>query len=833
MNKSVRRKASTAPERINIPVGDLRDWRVSVCHNLRLDEKGVLCGVGAPLVIAENAEAAIAVTQASADETSAATGGAKAAAGGMKVIAGGTYVDREGEVCRVVYRQGSLGVLRSGLTETVAALGRCPEGAVAIDGDIVTMSEGESPRRWTRTAFGTWEERDLTPLFQSLSLQRRDMATVSVETPSISLKSSYSTSSRHLTGTDQAILDRCMRDWYREGAERAMMRGRFVQPVVARYQLTGSRGEVLYTSAPVMVCPDAGCQGTRVRVTMNGDGMRLMQPSALTMTEFEVVAVADGEPDSMWSRLVKGVRVIVSPQLHPWSASLPGSSVRVSATAGQMVMELVLPGVDREMAVAAAGTRLRGWVESILSAGEEAMYVGAAPTLQADLARMESVVAAARRLWACPADETAAMLRPPHRFAASVAAVSGHTVAWGGLTALPFGGYELTQMLTEHRDAAGQIPTAVEVTMRDGSSVVAQSVLHTRAAAGVSPLLAYPSGAASAITLMAGTRWERRTLSPTPCGLWAYSLEDDLRPLTLTQERAVWAVPVARTAPVSLPDVVAVADVSDPLRLTAVCRAGVGGVRGIAAAMRHSSSWTLPTGRFYASGPGGTAYIALNEARGQLRVNMADGRGVDSAEAMTVIPGGIAALAGGALIALTGSVPSTLLADAGAAVRLAWHAPAGELWCIHEGVGDECQAEVVSLLTGARYTRTLPSVASLCSTGAGLTLGYHNGDVADGWTLTDSRVTMIYCAAVPFEARQATDVSLCVPFWGEVSTARVRCDSLQGIAGGGRRNITSLTYHDGAPTHALVWRMRVPHGHGLETRIEAVTSRPTKVRIGG
>lgn len=809
MNKTNRKTASTAPERINIPVGDLRDRRVTVCHNLKPDEKGVLCGVGIPELI----------HAAGVNENTT-------------VITGGTYVDRGGEVCRVVYRQGTLGVLRSGLMETIAVTGRCPAGAVAIEGDIVTMSEGEPPRRWTRTAGGTWEERDMTPLFQSLSLQRRDMATVSVETPAIGLKSSYSTSSRHLTGTDQAIIDRCMRDWYREGAERAMMRGRFVQPVVARYQLTGERGEVLYTSAPVMVCPDAGCQGTRVRVTMNGDGMRLMQPSALTMTEFEVVAVADGEPDSLWRRLVKGVRVIVSPQLHPWSATLPGSSVRVSATAGQMVMDLVLPGVDREMAVAAAGTRLRGWVESILSAGEEAMYSGPAPTLQADLARMDSVVARARRLWAKPLNEAEAMLRGPHRFAATVAAVSGHTVAWGGLTALPFGGYELTQMLTEHRDAAAETPTAVEITMRDGGSVVAQAALHTRAVAGLSPLLAYPSGSASAMTLMAGTRWERRTLSPTPCGLWAYSLEDDLRPLTLTQERAAWAVPVARTSAVSLPDVVGVADVAHPLRLTAVCRAGTGGVRAIAPAMRHSSSWTLPTGRFYASGPGGTAYIALNEARGQLRVNMADARGVDSAEAVTVIPGGIAALAGGALIALTGAVPSTLLADAGGAVRLAWHAPAGELWCIHEGVGDECQAEVVGLLTGTRYTRSLPAVTSLCSTGAGLTLGYRSGDVADGRTLTDARVTVSYCAAIPFEAGQATDVSLCVPLWGEVSTARVRCDSLQGIAGGGRRNITTLTFHEGTPMHALVWRMRVPHGHGLETRVEAVSQRPTKVRLG-
>lgn len=96
----------------------------------------------------------------------------------------------------------------------------------------------------------SWNEIPLFPSLPPLMIVRRDVGTAVSTLPVMTLRSSYTTTSQQLGDTDRAAIDKAMREAYIALSDSALSRGRYIQPVVARYRLRGDGGRVLYTSAP-------------------------------------------------------------------------------------------------------------------------------------------------------------------------------------------------------------------------------------------------------------------------------------------------------------------------------------------------------------------------------------------------------------------------------------------------------------------------------------------------------------------------------------------------------------------------------------------------------
>ena len=195
--------------------------RVSRCHNLRPDPSGGLRGTGSPATIATLP--------------------------GAIPVKGGALTLSDGSRCIITHHQGQLkAVTESGIKE-LAPLDR-PPATVMLSGDTLTvMSEDSSPicipLGTAGTSSGTWSTRQTTVI----TLTRMDMTAVTAEIPAVTLKGSYDTSSRTLTDTDRATLDKGMREAYVRLCDLAHLQRRYIQPVVARYRLIGEGGCVLYT----------------------------------------------------------------------------------------------------------------------------------------------------------------------------------------------------------------------------------------------------------------------------------------------------------------------------------------------------------------------------------------------------------------------------------------------------------------------------------------------------------------------------------------------------------------------------------------------------------
>lgn len=675
---------------LTFPATTLADLRhVTKCHNLRPSPSGGLQAVGLP--------------------------GKVASLPGAVPVNGGSFPLADGTGCLLVYHQGELKAVIGSVILTIAPLAEAPSCALAVDGGVIVMPANGRPIRYTFSRGGedeggewTVAESPLFPGLPPLMIVRRDMGSISSKVSSFLLDSSYTTTTEHLTEDDQDTVDYELRAAYRALSRQATLHGRYIQPVLAYYKLIGYNGETLYTSAPVLVGPESGLQAVTATLGFTGEGFRRSEEGSLTATEFIPAIAVTREPDREWHALVRSVHIFTSTsEVFAYSTSILGTCSRVDSTASRLTLKFNLPGVNPLKPYAAEGGMIAHFVKSMLSNLDHwtirdlPLSNLASCETRRNLAAVQSIPSPT------PESTLASRLSAPHSFTASACARSGDLIAWGGLKALPFDGYSLPEMTVTKSDTTGSVPTAVLVKMRDGSSVVRAEVIAKSTPTGLSPLLLYPSADAESMTLMAGSKAVTLPLSPSPCGKWSYYLAPDLKPIRFTDDKGGFALPAASPAVYDYPSALMVAHESAPLEPLAVSFGDSSAVNALLPAVRHSNSFTVPSARFYVLGAGGISSMTLSHSRRRINLNLLDGRGVASPEAATLIPGGIAVIASGALLTVTGSRPSTLREHC-RSDKLGWCGRYGELWCI-----DSSGARDVTVLSAdgkVEYTRDRKSV---------------------------------------------------------------------------------------------------------------------------
>lgn len=804
-----------------------------ICHNLRSTPSGALSAVGSPVTIATLPGAA--------------------------AVPGGLFTLSDGSTCVAVHHEGSLKVLVHGEIRQLVELDEPPRCVLPTGADGIVIVPASGVPLVAPSLTGSPARPSISPL-PPLSLRCMAMGTVTASIAPVTLKGTYSSTSRTLNDTDRATLDKAMRDAYLRLSDRALLHGRHIQPLLARYRLIGHGGTVIYTSSPVVIGPDCGLQATRTTLTLSGDGMRSMTATQLTATEFSVGFSFISEPDEAWHTAVRAVEILISPQLHPLSALLPGTCSFSSASATSLTMDYLLPGVNPLANPADEGQYLRTCITSIIDNADTAMRPS--PRAWTDTL---AEIASLHSLASLPATSPSAAalmgvrLSAPHGFSASAVARSGDMVAWGDLRAIPFDGYTLPELSTVTATATAAVPTAVSIAMLDGASVVSRAVMRTLSPVALSPLVLYPSPDACSATLIAGKRATTLPLTPSPCGRWGYYISPTLRPVSFTDTLPGFVVPSADPPVHAYPAAIAAARASAPLSPVAFTVGDAGRVVALLPALRHSSSFTVPAARFYVAGTGGLSSMSLNDRLSRINLNLLDPRPISSAGSITAIPGGIAFVAGGGLFTISGSRAPSLLTRLSSIVTgatptpsadtacarptspsasdewlLGWDDTHGELWCIPATRADATspQTETTAVITSpdgsTLYTRSSPPISSVLSTASRLMLIDTSGNILDPtseeWDNTP--LTARHLSAIPCNFKPGAETILNLPVYGHDLRGTITLYAAHATHPGRYPHLPlmTITVKGGDLNHPLVQRVRLPHAHTLILDISLTAS---------
>lgn len=600
---------------------------------------------------------------------------------GAQLVAGACYQCPDGSET-IFLRADTLLYARNSL-HGVTPIGECGTvvSIISVGGGVIALRRN-APPLWLKCGSDctSW---CVSPLWNDVSpvaVVRRDMGAESVATQPVALSHGYDSRNHNLTATDVTALGSALRRAYVTMADSAAAAHRFVQPVVARCELVGYDGTVLYTTPPVLVAPASGVQCATSSFIIPAGA--LVAPSVtLSATSFAVEAVRCVADDDIFDSLVASVRVLVSPQLHPLAAG--GVSVwNYGGTDGSALrFDVSLPGHNPLLPPGSPGSVSHGRIMSALGSDKSQLRPWPLPLrgVEADLAewsRLEKGVSGGE--WSL-LDEISA----PHRFIASCGASNGDALLYADITPIPFSGYSPAECAITATatlpDKPGH-PSAAAVTMADGSTVV-RSLTCTGFEPGfLSPLLVYPSPRAVTMLIVAPGGRLQVSLSASSCGRWAYWLSPDLAPISLPPSPTGYSVPEASVSYESRHESVALARADKPGEPLAVSRTESGHISAVAAAPRAGVALGFSKASFYVMGAGGiTGVSVVGGASFSLASSLLDGRPVSSSSVVAAIPGGVAVVAGGELLRLNGSRVATML-TACKAVSIGWSPSYRELW---------------------------------------------------------------------------------------------------------------------------------------------------------
>lgn len=278
------------------------------------------------------------------------------------------------------------------------------------------------------------------------------------------------------------------------------------------------------------------------------------------------------------------------------------------------------------------------------------------------------------------------MFRAPHSFAARHSAQSGSCLMWGDLRVNRFRGWDIDQYAVCHSSAPWH--GCVEVEFADGSNCVTTADRISGCPVALSPVVSYPSPDAVRITftLSSGGIVKKASfpLTPDPSGKRSVYVESSLKPYAPAPTEAPYVVATSRTVVLEFPGYLAAADAASPLRLISAAGLASGEVRGVTAMHSSQSSWDYGRTRFYAFSPAGIHSLSVDISRGTLSLSLLDGRVVAHRRATASCEDGVAAVASGDIVLMSGSRVSRI-ADIPGTEALVWVHSHHELWCIGRG----------------------------------------------------------------------------------------------------------------------------------------------------
>ncbi|MDE5693028.1 MAG: hypothetical protein K2I09_03820, partial [Duncaniella sp.] len=213
-------------------------------------------------------------------------------------------------------------------------------------------------------------------------------------------------------------------------------------------------------------------------------------------------------------------------------------------------------------------------------------------------------------------------------------------------------------------------------------------------------------------------------------------------------------------------------------------------------------------------GSGGISSMTLTDNRRRVNLNLLDSRGVSSPWAVTQMAGGVAAIAGGALVTVTGSRPVTLL-DSCRASMLGWCGRYGELWCIGAGEDSEDEALVTSPDGSVLYTRGGIGIDGMVSGSAGMMLVGSDGQLLDPSEEEDGPVSVSHVSTVGHRYPPGSCATLWAGVSGEGLTGRIVLTASHDGSGRASAAVRTLVINGGDLSHPLCEPVVVPHSHRM------------------
>lgn len=553
----------------------------------------------------------------------------------------------------LVYSGNTLAVARPDSPVTVAEL-PSPPLCAAVYGSRITVMTAQGP---------------YTILYDAVDCTYRPVG-LPVRWPQITLRAVRGGvySCRIPSVTVGKVADAC-RDAYVELAESAHSAGAFLQPVLASVQLLDAAGNVLHATPPVFVAPSDGtalCDPLGFTFADGDTGKDSDRLNALDISAsgFRIAVDASDVATHLRAADISRIRVMVTPQFHPWNFGTGASVGRSASVGGSSALTVVPPtamrDVCRSVSVSARGLIVAAWqrfADLALTAAEAVAPFG---TLTVDAPPVDSVTKSAEAFFKALNSPAAPCPSLPSLFSATHCAVSANAAVWANpaplraLTANP-GCFAAT---AGDRRWSGQL----RIAYADGTSTVTD-VSGGMTPLTLQPLVTVPDRDAVRLTLRFFTEGDDPgadnpylvDLPLTPAGDYgAFWLSDDRLPVSVERadDRAVLPAAVASAVAADNALLIARADaVASPLARITLPAA----VTAIVPARDPSGGWLFGRRRFYVFTAERTYVLTL-------AADMRDGSlsplypaGVPGAHCVADTPDGVCALCGGDIVRLAAS----------------------------------------------------------------------------------------------------------------------------------------------------------------------------------
>ncbi len=520
---------------------------------------------------------------------------------------------------------------------------------------------------------------------------------VSATMPSVRLSAAYGHGDS-ISVADTARLVAASRQLYEDLESNVRETGRFWQPVVVRIRALSSSGRVLFESEPRLITHpvEAEWQG-RLSLTAASDGLSTNELDVQVPTysvhlhTSELGVLSNDKP-------VASYEVLATPCLHHSDISLQ-PEVATPRRAGTQTLCTVTfrPGVLDSPAPSARPSRLREIIghlselesslaeypcERLAASQSEQLPPPAAVTAESAVKMLKKVLAKP----VVPDSGFDALLQPPHSFTAAVVAGGADTLLWGGVEVYRFDGWGVEAFADTVTDAAWQ--AAVEVTFADGSSVVRGSSGSSNAPATLGPLLSYPSADAVSITIslsVSGQTLRKATfpLIRDPSARHSVHVNPTMRAFELPAAGGNFEIPAADSRVLDYHDHLVLCSADAPLLPVASAKVASGSVNALAEAAFGQSSWDFGRVRYYVFTSRGIYLLSASSSRRAMSMSLIDSRIVRSRYTLAPTEQGLAAVASGDIVLLSGSKARRIdKGDLGTVTALEWVHDRHELWCI-------------------------------------------------------------------------------------------------------------------------------------------------------
>jgi len=618
--------------------------------------------------------------------------------------------------------------------------------------------------------------------YRTVGITVSSETSVSLPVAGFKLSGSYDSSSVRLDASDAVKLTRTLSDAYGQGCADATASGWFIAPVLARYKLFDSRGNMLFESVPKLMVP-TGRHDRSMTTTLGVEsGFSRVLAGGVTVPLYKIGVTVPASACSVADGRVARLEVQLTPQLHSVDGNL-GAVHRMQSAVNATTLTATMPGCDvsgkatgryrrsvlRALAVCDSLFSTVMTVENPFDNKEDIFTVEAtARTVDEERSLLSRASVDSRPLWL-----NRCLL--PHTVSGTVGYRDGEVTLLGNLAVKLFGGHDV-EYYVNHGSVSDDIETAAAVTFSDGRRAVNSGVSRMWRTMMLSPLIVYPDSSAVSIELqICDSTGKNRglTLPLTPCGRFACYLGESMWPLGFDDDVGEFYLPRDTMVPEFYPGNIVVFGGDRPDNHMTGREVGLGRINAIVPVRQPSSSaWESSRSRFNVMGSDGIFSMSMS-GRSTVSPVRLDSRPVMEVGAVSTVTGGygcgrIYAIAGGDLVCVEGNRVRTLVGGI-EATMLVWNRRRDELLAIipSGNSGIMSRALVMHAMCGGWSTRLLPAISAVFSNAVATRLT----SVADGMVYNPEReVGAVVRSKYVTELKQpVTHIVRGVPFIDEVT----------------------------------------------------------------